>query len=215
MAYGRGRSGGYNSGGGYGGGRGGNQKEFDNRNRGAFWEVDRRDKRNEKSPDLNGKININGEDFWISGWYQRDGGGQKPVIRFALGDPCNDSGGRRDDYDRNRPRDDGDRGGDRGGRGRDDRNDDRRSSGRDADRYDNRREREEDDRRARDDEDRRRSDGRQAPFDGDRRGGRGGSRGESGHDDGRNRPGPNDRDGGPAPEGPGEYDKDLDDELPF
>lgn len=204
MAYGRGG----NSRGGYGGGRGGNrgggrQQEYDNTNKGAFWEVDERDKKNDKSPDLNGKININGEDFWISGWYQRDGGGQKPVIRFALGDPCNDTRNRRDDYNRGRRRDDDDRRDnrrdDRGSNrdSRDDRDGRRRDDdGRDRsqDRYDNRREREEDDRR--------RSNDGQRPFD-------------EGRDGYRDRPGPNDRDGGPAPDGMNSYDKELDDPLPF
>jgi len=174
-------------------------------------------------------------DLWFNGWTQHDArrGDSKPMYRFAIGKPCSgasrddDNSGRRqsrrDDYDRNR-RDDSrdDRGGDRGGRDRDGRDGDRDGNPRDR-RYDGRQERDEDERRDRDDRDRGGRGGHERPFDEGRDGERGGSRGgesRGGRDDDRDmrdRPGPNDYDGGPAPEGQTTYDKDrpIDDEIPF
>ena len=41
-------------------------KEYDNTNRGALF-VNQR-KETEKHPDYNGNINIDGKEFWVSGW---------------------------------------------------------------------------------------------------------------------------------------------------
>jgi len=40
--------------------------EYDNTNRGQLWGNDK--KETEKHPDFKGSININGEEFWLSGW---------------------------------------------------------------------------------------------------------------------------------------------------
>lgn len=242
MAYGRGSYGGNRSGGGgsygrSGGGRsGGGQsrgrgqgKEYDNRNTVTLWKKDDRDIASDKHPDLNGKyVDGDGREFWASGWTQHGvrSGDKEVAFRIKIGDPCDDDGGsrrqgRRDDYDRDRPRGDDrdDRRDDRRGGGRDDRDDRRDDRPRDE-RYDQRREREEDDRRDRDGRDGGGS--HERPFDEGRDGDRGGRRESSSRshddrdDDGhRDRPGPNDNDGGPAPEGRGAFDKDLDDDLPF
>ncbi len=45
-------------------------QQYDNTNRGAMFPA--REKRSDRSPDYNGKLNINGEEFWISAWV-RDG----------------------------------------------------------------------------------------------------------------------------------------------
>lgn len=45
--------------------------QYDNTNRGALWINDR--KQSDKHPDLSGSINIDGKDYWISGWTKKPG----------------------------------------------------------------------------------------------------------------------------------------------
>jgi hypothetical protein len=40
--------------------------EFDNTNRGSLFKNDKKEE--EKHPDMNGSINIEGVEYWISGW---------------------------------------------------------------------------------------------------------------------------------------------------
>lgn len=47
-------------------------KEWDNRNSGALFKNDKQG--NEKRPDYNGSINVDGRDYWISAWLKE---GQK------------------------------------------------------------------------------------------------------------------------------------------
>lgn len=49
--------------------------EYDNTNRGSLFKNDK--KTEDKHPDLNGSINIEGTDYWISGWSKVSKGGQK------------------------------------------------------------------------------------------------------------------------------------------
>ena len=49
--------------------------EYDNTNRGSLFKNEK--KTEEKHPDLSGSININGKDYWISGWSKVSKGGQK------------------------------------------------------------------------------------------------------------------------------------------
>ena len=62
-------------------------KDHDNTNKGAlFGNTRKRD--GKKDPDLQGKINIDGTERWISGWfftYEKDGE-KKRAISLALGD---------------------------------------------------------------------------------------------------------------------------------
>lgn len=44
----------------------GARKEFDDTNRGILFKNDR--KENEKHPDYKGTLNVDGVEFWISGW---------------------------------------------------------------------------------------------------------------------------------------------------
>lgn len=48
--------------------------EYDNTNRGALFKNDK--KETEKQPDYKGKINVNGQDFYLSAWIKnaKDGG---------------------------------------------------------------------------------------------------------------------------------------------
>lgn len=48
---------------------------FDNTNRGSLFKNDK--KTEEKHPDLSGSINIEGTEYWISGWSKTSKGGQK------------------------------------------------------------------------------------------------------------------------------------------
>lgn len=50
-------------------------QQFDPTNRGSLFKNDK--KTEDKHPDLNGSINIDGVDYWISGWSKVSKGGQK------------------------------------------------------------------------------------------------------------------------------------------
>lgn len=50
-------------------------QQYDNRNRGSLFKNEK--KTEDKHPDLNGSINIEGKDYWISGWSKVSKGGQK------------------------------------------------------------------------------------------------------------------------------------------
>lgn len=61
-------------------------KDYDNTNKGALF--GNRNKKTDKHPDLQGKLNIDGAERWISGWfftYEKDGE-KKRGINLALGD---------------------------------------------------------------------------------------------------------------------------------
>lgn len=49
--------------------------QYDNTNRGSLFKNDK--KTEEKHPDLSGSINIEGTEYWISGWSKVSKGGQK------------------------------------------------------------------------------------------------------------------------------------------
>ena len=49
--------------------------QYDNTNRGSLFKNDK--KTEEKHPDLSGSINIDGTEYWISGWSKVSKGGQK------------------------------------------------------------------------------------------------------------------------------------------
>ena len=50
-------------------------QQFDNTNRGSLFKNEK--KTEEKHPDMNGSINIEGVEYWISGWTKVSKGGQK------------------------------------------------------------------------------------------------------------------------------------------
>ena len=63
-------------------------KEYDNTNRGALF-GNKNKREGKQDPDLQGKIDVNGTEYWISGWmknYQKDGETRK-MISLSLGDP--------------------------------------------------------------------------------------------------------------------------------
>lgn len=49
--------------------------DYDNTNRGALFKNDRKEK--ETQPDYKGKINVEGQDFWLSAWLQTGKSGVK------------------------------------------------------------------------------------------------------------------------------------------
>ena len=58
-------------------------KEFDNTNRGAIWRNDK--KTTEKHPDVTGSINVEGVDYWLSGWTKaQDATAKAPIMKFAI-----------------------------------------------------------------------------------------------------------------------------------
>jgi hypothetical protein len=44
-------------------------------------------KQSDKHPDMNGKININGVDYWLSGWWKQTQRGE--ILSLSLGQPVN------------------------------------------------------------------------------------------------------------------------------
>lgn len=61
---------------------------YDNTNKGALFGNTRK-REGKKDPDLQGKLDISGQEHWISGWfftYEKDGQ-QKRGINLSLGDP--------------------------------------------------------------------------------------------------------------------------------
>ena len=62
-------------------------KEYDNTNKGALFGNDRK-RPDKKDPDLQGKINIDGQERWLSAWffsYEKDGV-KRRGINLALGE---------------------------------------------------------------------------------------------------------------------------------
>lgn len=60
-------------------------QQYDQTNRGALFVNDR--KQSDKHPDMNGKININGVDYWLSGWWKQTQRGE--ILSLSLGQPVN------------------------------------------------------------------------------------------------------------------------------
>ena len=62
--------------------------DYDNTNRGALFINDR--KKTSKHPDYNGKLDVNGTEYWFSGWVKTINSGKnkgKQFISVSLGDP--------------------------------------------------------------------------------------------------------------------------------
>ena len=57
--------------------------EYSNENRGSIWPNDK--KLTEKHPDFTGSINVEGVDYWLSGWKRKEGANPKaPVLSFSI-----------------------------------------------------------------------------------------------------------------------------------
>ena len=82
-----GGGGGGNRGGG-GGGGGGSGNFVLNPGQGSLFK--NQNKQSDRSPDMTGRININGTEHWVSGWWKgRDGS----ILSVALGDPVEERSG--------------------------------------------------------------------------------------------------------------------------
>ena len=55
---------------------------YDNTNKGAMWRND--NKQSDTHPDFKGSINIDGVEYWLSGWKRKAGDKENaPVVRFS------------------------------------------------------------------------------------------------------------------------------------
>lgn len=81
-------------------------KAFDNTNRGALFINDK--KESDNHPDLSGKIDINGVEYWLSGWTKKTETGKFKVLSLSVkpkeGKP--DGGRKAPDIDNQRPQTD-------------------------------------------------------------------------------------------------------------
>lgn len=58
-------------------------KQYDESNRGAIWKNDKKEK--DSHPDWKGSINVEGVDYWLSGWSRKQGDHPKsPSVRFSV-----------------------------------------------------------------------------------------------------------------------------------
>jgi hypothetical protein len=56
--------------------------QYDNTNRGALFKNDR--KEHENHPDLSGQLNIDGKEYWLSGWTKRNDDGSFKVLSLSI-----------------------------------------------------------------------------------------------------------------------------------
>lgn len=64
--------------------------QYDNTNRGTLFVNDR--KCTESQPDFRGKININGVEHWLSGWWKEPRSGGAQFLSLSLGDEVQQQG---------------------------------------------------------------------------------------------------------------------------
>jgi len=58
--------------------------EYGNTNRGVLFTNDRKER--DSHPDLKGRINISGTDYWLSGWWKQGQRGE--FLSLSLGEQC-------------------------------------------------------------------------------------------------------------------------------
>lgn len=57
--------------------------DYDNTNRGGIWKNDK--KETEKHPDFRGDINVEGVEYWVSGWKRKpDANPKSPALQLSL-----------------------------------------------------------------------------------------------------------------------------------
>jgi hypothetical protein len=57
--------------------------KFDNRNRGAIWR--NKNKESAEQPDLTGKLDVEGREFWVSAWKRKEGASAtSPALTFRI-----------------------------------------------------------------------------------------------------------------------------------
>lgn len=58
-------------------------EQYDNSNRGAIWNNDQ--KKTDKHPDFSGSINVDGKEYWLSGWKKKQGQSDRaPLVSFSV-----------------------------------------------------------------------------------------------------------------------------------
>ena len=58
-------------------------QEFDNTNRGQLW--GNKKKESDKHPDFTGTLNVEGVEYWVSGWKRKEGAHEKaPALSFSI-----------------------------------------------------------------------------------------------------------------------------------
>lgn len=58
-------------------------QEFDNTNRGQLW--GNKKKESDKHPDFTGTLNVEGVEYWVSGWKRKEGAYEKaPALSFSI-----------------------------------------------------------------------------------------------------------------------------------
>jgi len=56
---------------------------YDNTNKGAMW--GNKEKKTDNHPDYRGSINVNGVDYWLSGWKRKPTDNpNSPAVRFSV-----------------------------------------------------------------------------------------------------------------------------------
>lgn len=56
---------------------------YDNTNRGQIWRNDKKEK--DTQPDFTGGINVEGVEYWLSGWSRKpDDNPKSPAVRFSI-----------------------------------------------------------------------------------------------------------------------------------
>jgi hypothetical protein len=59
------------------------EKKYDETNRGAIWKNEK--KETDKHPDFTGSINVDGHDYWLSGWKRAaDASPKSPSMKFVV-----------------------------------------------------------------------------------------------------------------------------------
>lgn len=57
--------------------------EYDNTNRGQIW--GNKKKESDKHPDFTGTLNVEGVEYWVSGWKRKEGAHDKaPAMSFSI-----------------------------------------------------------------------------------------------------------------------------------
>lgn len=57
--------------------------DYDNTNRGAIW--GNKDKKTDNHPDFNGSLNVEGKEYWVSGWKRKEGASpSSPAMSFSI-----------------------------------------------------------------------------------------------------------------------------------
>jgi len=60
------------------------QKQYDNTNRGALFDNSGKKREGRKDPDISGPINVNGQEFQLSGWKNENPQPGQPIFSLSI-----------------------------------------------------------------------------------------------------------------------------------